>query len=297
LTTIAQLRRTIEGLGKNYVVSVLPDFPHLISNPDIVIGASSVLFALFVPKVLELNDPNRLLFRLAISRLGLPNNMASALIVDRSKATDDFLHTMHCHFNSIDFAGDTRSLKKFLRTDPDIRPVLPETRQQAFFRYASFFAESKEGAKGKLQHSDPAKLIREWRQSKEFEPTNLKPWSRTHDPYRVTRSLRVLSSTTHDQTLLAGIKFGQETSPLTKLRPVCILSVQANYVLDNGVPYLVHPTINVLVVDRIPLSQLDPLKPLRAAAFAGWIITQANTTEDVYSATKRARESIERQSK
>ena len=57
---------------------------------------------------------------------------------------------------------------------------------------------------------------------------------------------------------------------MPRLRAACKDVVQTEFDLDNGVPYRVEPTANLLLVDRLPEGRLDPAKPVRAAAFAGW---------------------------
>ena len=48
------------------------------------------------------------------------------------------------------------------------------------------------------------------------------------------------------------------------------LSVQNDYVLRDGFPEFRRPATRVLAYRRLPPGKQDPLKLLRAAAFAGW---------------------------
>ncbi|MFC1971099.1 hypothetical protein ACFLV0_04105 [Chloroflexota bacterium] len=76
-----EIKEVARVFGKDFEVASSPDFPHLLSAPDIWVGGNGRLYGLFLPKSHELIRPERLLLRLAISRLGLPGNMLCVLVV------------------------------------------------------------------------------------------------------------------------------------------------------------------------------------------------------------------------
>jgi hypothetical protein len=66
-------------------------------------------------------------------------------------------------------------------------------------------------------------------------------------------------------------------SPAARLRSLTRLGTRISYTLDNGVVHIQRLPGGVAVVSRLPTWPEDPLKPLRAAAFAGWVVAERPT--------------------
>ena len=65
----------LQEIGKELryerIVAIRPDHPYLFSAPYLLLADSGSLVAVFIPKTLELKDPDQILVRQAISRLAL----------------------------------------------------------------------------------------------------------------------------------------------------------------------------------------------------------------------------------
>ena len=55
----------------------------------------------------------------------------------------------------------------------------------------------------------------------------------------------------------------------------------ADYAMDNGVPYLRTPRFTIVLVDQTPRASIDPVKPIRSAAFAGLVLTASSSVDEV----------------
>ena len=51
--------------------------------------------------------------------------------------------------------------------------------------------------------------------------------------------------------------------------------------MDNGVPYLRTPRFTIVLVDQTPRASIDPVKPIRSAAFAGLVLTDSSSVDEV----------------
>jgi len=102
-----------------------------------------------------------------------------------------------------------------------------------------------------------------------------------------------------ERVLVGTETFLNARSRFSRLRPFCESAIQLEYSLDNGIPYprdggLGEVPVKVLVVDETPTLRFDPEKPLRAAAFTGWVITQGLSSKDIEEYTVFLEETIER---
>lgn len=65
------------------------------------------------------------------------------------------------------------------------------------------------------------------------------------------------------------------------------------YALDDGVPYSSPDRLpSLLLVDSWPDTPSDPEKPIRAAAFGGWVMASASDAEDAELLLERSQEFV-----
>jgi hypothetical protein len=67
----------------------------------------------------------------------------------------------------------------------------------------------------------------------------------------------------------------------------------AGFRLDNGIPYCdSNQYPNILLIEKWPHLQHDPDKPLRSAAFSGWIMAISSTVDDIEYLVDRSQNSF-----
>lgn len=77
------------------------------------------------------------------------------------------------------------------------------------------------------------------------------------------------------------------TTTLTQLRRVCSTTIGMDYGFDGKTPFLRERALNLWLVQRIPGYRFDAYKPLRAAAFAGVLVSVTPTVEEIESLADR----------
>lgn len=123
-----------------------------------------------------------------------------------------------------------------------------------------------------------------------FERASIRRWDwrRGRDETRFPRS----SLLRFEDTVAGTLGEYRRGYALSRLRAACKDAVQAEFVLDSGIPYRAEPTINLLLVDRLPEGRLDPGKPVRAAAFAGWSLLEGADADLALAHAERLRDLV-----
>ncbi|MGH9763151.1 MAG: hypothetical protein ACREAC_20180, partial [Blastocatellia bacterium] len=281
------------------VVSVRPDHPHLFAGPDIIVGGQGSLAAIFVPMQREQRNPDRILARLTASRLALPEHTRClAFLDDRPPLNAATLR----NFDEVFYAKDERNLVKFV-SDPKalgtFHPFPPEIRNHAYVKYDLCFQVSQLRRRTRRKGSDPRQLMTQLRQAwPAVVPESLfghkEAFLSVLPPKRRFRDVAFYKSSAIASAGLEGSR-----SVMELLRPFCEFSLVRSYVLDFGVPYPNpnYPDPNVLLVEQWPTTRLDPMKAVRAAAFAGWVTAAAEEAEEIFELVLRLHETLEKRLK
>jgi len=128
-------------LPKDYVISINPDHPYLFVGPDLLVGGHGQLGAIFIPNVAEYSHPNKLLVRLAVSRLALPAHTRCILTVDMDRLPLGYVEEIRRNFNAVlnatEYDGLTSVLEPDYENDRTTR-ILNEISQRAYLRAVSY---------------------------------------------------------------------------------------------------------------------------------------------------------------
>jgi hypothetical protein len=162
------------------------------------------------------------------------------------------------------------------------RRVVPDgIRRQARVRYQLLWSVARLRHRKQAIGANPSILVREWRRNVADESHSefFVPVGQSQYPIAQDSAITLFE--------YRGCEIG--TLPLAgrRVKPSLLgdlfaHSFQRSYRLDHGVPHTegqLRP--NILLVERWPESGLDPMKPVRAAAFAGWACTAAQSSEDL----------------
>jgi hypothetical protein len=96
------------------------------------------------------------------------------------------------------------------------------------------------------------------------------------EPSRYNYELRYEDRTVAADPPKAPKKYGR--SYVTEF---CFESLDEDFSLDLGVPYLRSRRPRVLLVDVWPNARGDVTKPLRTTAFCGWVMTSPTSPDDI----------------
>ena len=283
--------RLLEYLRRNFTVAVDPDHPSLFEGPDILAGRDGHLVAIFVPKGVEKRSPERLLTRLVLSRLALPDHARCILLTSRYDDVSTQLgHTLSGHFHE-SFALRER-IPRRLFTDSNLgarkQDISVEVRAMVTNRasYLLGISLGEEGARDESPNADS-------RASAGYQfRRELIAGSSGRLLEAAMQRLPIFTRRRHNlafaNNVMIGLSSASTGHPLrSAIEPFLAASTMLNYNIDNGVPYVNEEMAGLLVANRPSLPVFDPLKPLRAAAFAGWGIVQSLSPADARTAIVR----------
>ena len=283
-------RALVELLPEHYVVVLRPDVPNLLRGPDLVIGGEGRLFAIFKFQAAEQRSPDRLLVRLALTRLALPRHTLCVLLWRSERADGETAAIIATHFHSLISEDSPAVLVDHLltsdigrRTQQDLGDIQGRQYQRAaammslstdWLREAFPGWPSEEASQTREQPVPdgdrvapgmvrvPGDLVEAIHSStgKHYQPV------RAHSWFRGTETVfRILVE--HEDVILGAASGARLTARLARFNERLLLRTAT---LDNGVPYRHTVTQNLLFVDRVPIHRFDPMKAIRAACFAGW---------------------------
>ena len=283
-------RVLLELLPEHFVVVLRPDVPNLLRGPDLIVGGEGRLFAVFKFQAAEQRSPDRLLARLALARLALPQHTLCVLLWRTDPADGETAAIIATHFHSmLPDDSPARLADHMLNSDIGRRtPRIPRDLQGRQYQRA---AAAMSLSANWLQEAFPGWLSEEpapthdrvarggdrvvpqvvrapsdllgaiHRSTREhYQPVRARSW------FRGTETV-FLTLVEHEDVILGAASEARLFADLARFNERLLLRTAT---LDSGVPYPRAMTHNLLLVDRVPKNHLDPMKPIRAACFAGW---------------------------
>lgn len=248
MPSLSERNALLEGLYRQATqigtAVVRPNHPLLLSPPELLVAASPLLFAVFVPTRIEAASPRKLEARVALSRLALPLPLRVVVVTGADMAA------LRAHARSfadgIVDAGSSLTtvlgdLSEGGRTDRDERQL--PAREAALVRMATILRED-----GDDEARNVSRL----------------PGATTLDPDAPSSRRLEFSH---------GLATGELRA---RLKSAALQSTDVDFAVDNGVLYLRGPS--VLPVHEVVAPTVRATRSstghhlMTAAAFAGWDI-------------------------
>jgi len=257
--------RFADAYRREYTVSLRPDLPNTLTPPDLMIAKAGSLVAFFEPTRLEIRHPQRLVVRLLLSRLALPDHVRCVLLLDESASALGIEGDMRHHFHTV---AMPRSAPRTIAGQALQSPVreVPKTVRRHVQLQAALLLDAVRLA------TDPlANATRSSRGALEMESTNSLELLAHDHLQKGTATLSDVEFGAH--TVVVRKHAGSRSLPLRQefQRYMSIVPL-LTFNVDNGVP---HPGRSVAGVFR-PSNQLTPAVTVsrfaRPAAMAGWSI-------------------------
>jgi hypothetical protein len=252
-----------QKLGSAYSTVANPDFPHIFCGPDLVIGGQGKLVAGFWLTAAAAAYQTHILYKLAISRLGLPAHMRTVLIAD---ADATFPHWFSFHFHEVIEASRIEDLILYARsgeTSSRVDTVPAKVQANAFRRGDLLSRLSSQLSTRSKGDRIPTRPDEREMASSDYSPAKIPSWA----GQRPRLSQRMLVS---ESSAMAGTSGRPLKS--AAIHQMAEYLVRFEHVLDNGVPYPKKLRPAVMYLDERAPPAPDPLKRVRAAAFAGWLV-------------------------
>jgi hypothetical protein len=258
------LARLVYSLRRRHdVVVERPDHPLLVDGPEVLAAADGRLAALFLATRREASSEHQLIDRLIASRLAYPPQTMCLLVQGPGDVSESTTLAFDGTVSPTDPTVPDRSDLAASRVAPGVRVEV--SLREAFLYDLAFHLWAARGARRKIDVGDaPLEHVDRVR----LEPEaygGRRAWA---DVYIEQR------------TLVLRQQPGRNGSPVALLRGITRLGTRLSYRIDNGVVHLARLPGGVALVNRLPRSPGDPLKPLRAAAFAGWVLAERATEKE-----------------
>lgn len=229
-----------------------PDHPYLLTAPDALLADEFGLLAVFVEHAAEARRPEALATRQILCTLALPSHTRFALVArgDRTVPERDW--------DLVVSAGQPRYIADALRSVERTRSATPREVRQRVLAEASRTALNVRDERSDEVRSD-----------------------RYQEAVRRTRSV-----VADADGLVASAATRSLSDATARLVAAFRVSVPADFVLDNGAVYPVggEAGFHRFRLD-MPLADarvFDPFKLVRAAAFAGWMLTGVPTEDSLF---------------
>jgi len=299
MTRAEKLAKIEHEFDKTYLVSIDPDLPNLFAGPDLLAGGNGQLIAVFTPRSTEQRHPGRLLARLGLSRLALPGSSRCVLAVDTGDVQRGFTGgSLSSHFHAFVNIERRISLAN-LQAETEAtesRHHIPETiRRRVFARSSFLFALSV----GESESTDYREIRERPAPDAEFSTSPVRTQANSLDDLRHQiqtkhSAFAHLVTVATRNVVVAHSRLSEPVSMRRILEPLTYPIFELNFSMDNGVPYRRADVAGVLHVESLPANRKDPIKELRAAAFAGWAVLVDHKQEDVTRATELISSWLER---
>lgn len=248
----------------------------LLSGPDLLIGGEGKLTAaLFLDRK---ESEKNLLARIMATRLAMPSTTRLlALLPEDAEPPIQILD----HFDSSVREGTWQEIQSYVTSDAIPRvdqAALSESKRRHTEKYAFAMLLTTLRRKHELASVEPETVIRELANSGHS------------DSVRSTKMPLLRQPSTQVQgTYVASLS--SRYRPVQQLRTLCSTGLVDSYALDTGIPYQKPDSnLNVLLIEQWPTIRNDPEKPVRSAAFGGWIMAKSSSAQDIHHLIERSRD-------
>ncbi|MGY6710459.1 MAG: hypothetical protein ACXIVF_19215 [Rhizobiaceae bacterium] len=256
ITSLAgSLRHNLPSSG---IVVARPDHPLLFAGPDLIVGNKGLLVAAFVPKAAEVASWRALLARLTATRLALPTHTKCVLISAKAGDMPDELTEQS--FDEVYERNDAAAAGSLMSPSGRVAnraEHLSKTKQQAMISY------------GAILH------IHEIQAARRTQDGAVVEQSRPREIYRQGGLYRL------GESYVGDLAEKSRASTIASLHGYARKAFAENYDIVEGVPERKRRALDIVISDSEIGRGLDPGKPVRAAAFAGWLLTNSAAADDI----------------
>lgn len=273
-------RQIALNFDASVTVVAQPDLPYLLNGPDLLLAVPGFLVAAYVVKVAESSRPYLLRSRLLASKLALASSTAHVLLTRDNasvKSTRDFDETFR--------ASDRRSLGQYLHFRPRPSSNDDGVRHLAHRRFSLVYYAARQLSESRvLDRYEARRQGRRKRRPKRGSASGKRAARIQQSGLQESQSGRpaVEHAIYADRTMWLP----PDPKPADVLRDVNA-SLSKSFALDNGQVFAIDLAPDLLLGADLPVGAYDPLKPIRAAAFGGCVISPEDAPERMASVMER----------
>ena len=263
----------IENLPKGILTVDNPEHPFAFDGPDYLLSDRTGLLAIFELRENEQVNSSKLLSRLTNSLIAYPANTKMLLLLDKEvNPNNNILQYGKLYFNEFIEAKDFRKAKSLLRDKkPDFKIKEIQKIQKQIFTIQS------QVQKDNFEYINKAKFDNQASLKSESLTKKATFYDRLNHKEVITRA----NIFEFENQYFGQKKLSKNVSDIEELKPYYEFVINAEFIVDNGVPYFKHLSRKVLNVNEIPKIRFDPLKPIRIASLFGWHIVNTNNFNEM----------------
>ena len=257
---------------------VQPDHPYLLEGPDILAALNGNICGVFFIKYGEYNNISRLLSRMALTRLALPDHAKMFFINDPNTQVPQNQHQLlNKSFDEILEISDLPRLHVLLKNKDNYfrAEAINKVKEKHYLRFHILYKLTKN------QLSVMNKVRSPTNDSfSDYEPVVASRWY--FDKPNSSNKSTIFAA--HNNITIAKVKFENRKNKFRILKNVCLNSLELLTTLDNGIPYLesIYDN-NLFIPDQLPFYQSDPNKTARCTAFSGLAYCRIRSPESADS--------------
>ncbi len=259
---------TINDIPKGIIKVDNPDHPFTFDGPDMLLSDTNGLLGIFRIRDNEQSNTGKLFSRLTISLIAYPAHTKMLLLVDKQKTVPKSINQFwKFYFNELIELKDIRKSKALIRDKKTTTKI-----QEIKNVQKKIFTIQSQVQKDNLEYIKKT----------EFKEKNLKnlPLLKSKAKYfdRINqKEVTARANIFEYQNQVFGIKrLSNNVSDVVELQPFYEFAINAEFNVDNGVPYFNYISRKALNLNNIPSLRYDPLKPTRVASLFGWHLVNSN---------------------
>jgi len=286
MDTLGLSRLLTRDLGSEYVVVAHPDHPELLSAPTLLVGGKGRLTAIF--RVSRYTRTRSLQSHVIGARLALPASTRFVAVTE-PQGTLSERFSYDTFDNTVD-GTDGRGLVQLcseLKHDEERERELRQNQERHAITYWTFFQIAELRRRRSLQPGDAIKVLASLA-SRWIVPTL------SGSEQSAAGSRRARFKVNFKDTTIAALPQIDHKPHLGYLEPFCSDALSEDFVLQRGIPYQRRTLPRILMVESWPSRRGDPNKPIRSAAFSGWVMALATSPKDIEDLMERSHEVVNR---
>jgi len=250
-----------------------PDHPFTYTGPDVLYADRPGLVALFKIRENEQRNASKLFSRITNALIAYPPNTKMLLLIEDSVLIPSkLIERGKNYLDEFIEPSDIRRIRSLMRDKKS------ETRiQQIKYTQKKLFSIQAQIQKDNLDYIKTVQF-----KEKKFErPSFLNEKAKYYSPID-EREIRARANIFSFQNNYYGVKkLSRGISDLVELQPFFEFVINAQFQVDDRIPFFKYVARKVLNISDVPRIRYDPIKPIRVASLFGWHLVNANNFEDL----------------
>lgn len=166
-------------------------------------------------------------------------------------------------------------------------------RSGALFRSSKQYIEYDQHGKDMQGFDAKENASKELLSTDGYRPLSVLSWSRPdRSGARAHIAVRKISGLSTypevEEIMLATSPSPRIGATFSQIKSFCATAIQSDFYMEGGDVKLnkeLRNSLKILMTSKVPFNRIDPEKPLRVAAFTGWVVTNVHRPDEIEAFT------------